>query len=762
MSLNILEILRKLTQEVNHAADLTTALNVIVHRIRTVIDADAVSVYYRDVKQQQLILMATDGLNPVAVGQVRFEYSEGLVGRVFSRAESLNLEDAELHPDYRYKVETLGQPLHGFLGVPIIQHREVLGVLVARQKKTKLFSADEETLLMTLAAQLAGAISHAEVRGEATLVLTGQQPSAFKMKGVSGSAGFAIGEAVVVYPHANLGAVPDQDISGAEIAHQIEIFESAIAAVENDIREFSRKMQHSMSSENTVLFDAFLLMLKSDAIVQKTIEHIQSGNWAQAALRNTIMEHVRLFEEMEDPYLRERASDIADLGGRILMYLQSNQSIVPEISVPTVLVGQEVTVSHLAEVPTEYLVAIVSAKGSRASHVAILSHALGIPAVMGLGDLPISQLKGKTMLVDGYRGVIHVNPSPALQKEFRALIREEQKLVEELEPLIALPAETLDGKHIPLYVNTGLLADISPSLRSGAEGVGLYRTEIPFLVRDGFPGEDEQTEIYKQVLAGFMPRPVTFRTLDIGGDKTLPYFPIQESNPFLGWRGIRIMLDHPELFLTQLRAILKASVNHNNLKIMLPMISDVSEVDAAIGFIRKAYDELIDEGFTISYPETGVMIEVPSATYQIKALSRRVDFFSIGSNDLTQYLLAVDRNNNQVAALYNSLHPAVIGSIKQIIQAAKTYQKPVSVCGEMAGDPASALLLIGLGIDSLSMSVGSLLKIKWLIRSFSYDKARQLADVALQMESASDIQKLLDDVLVAENLGSLVRSIQEA
>ena len=757
--MNILEILRKLTQEVNHAADLKSALNIIVQRIRVVINADAVSVYFRDLNQQRLVLMDTDGLNPSAIGKVSFAFTEGLVGRVYRRAEALNLEDAVVHPDYRFKVETSEEPLHGFLGVPVIQHREVLGVLVVRHKTIMPFSADEETLLMTLAAQLAGAISHAEVRGEATQLLTSQQPSAFKMKGVSGSSGFAIGEAVVVYPHANLSAVPDQKISGAEIRQQTQAFELAIAAVEADIRGFSRKMNSSMTSENAALFDAFLLMLRSETIVLKTIERIQAGNWAQGALRDTIMEHVLQFENMDDPYLRERASDITDLGCRILMYLQSNQPVVPDISGPTVLVGEEVTVSHLAEVPTEYLVAIVSAKGSRASHVAILSHALGIPAVMGLGDLPISQVKGKTMMVDGYSGIIHVNPSLSLQKEFRALIREEQKMLEELEPLIQLPAETLDGKHIRLCVNTGLLADITPSIRSGAEGVGLYRTEIPFLVRDGFPGEDEQTEIYKQVLDGFLPRPVTFRTLDIGGDKELPYFPIKESNPFLGWRGIRIMLDHPELFLTQIRAILKASENRNNLKLMLPMISDVSEVDAAIVIIRKAYDELIEEGFNISFPETGVMIEVPSAAYQINALSRRVDFFSIGSNDLTQYLLAVDRNNTRVADLYNSLHPAVIGSINQIIRDAHICHKPVSVCGEMAGDPASALLLLGLGVDSLSMSVGSLLKVKWVIRSFTMEKAKQLAETALKMESAIDVQNLLKNALEQENMAALVRTI---
>jgi phosphotransferase system enzyme I (PtsP) len=488
------------------------------------------------------------------------------------------------------------------------------------------------------------------------------------------------------------------------------------------------------------------------------IVRIRAGQWAQGALRETIAEHVKQFNAMDDAYLRERAVDIKDLGRRILMHLQTQQTRVQEISGPVVLVGEEVTVSQFAEVSLSSLVGIISTKGSASSHVAILSHALGIPAVMGVDDLPVSRIKGQQIVVDGHSGQIFVKPSSAVLDEFQRLISEEQLLQSELRELIDKPAQTLDGVHIPLYVNTGLLADISPSLQSGAEGVGLYRTEIPFLIRDGFPGEDEQAKIYRQVLQSFSPRPVTFRTLDIGGDKALPYFPVVEANPFLGWRGIRIMLDHPEIFLTQIRAILKVNVYGNNLRLMLPMISDVEEVDESLVLIKKAHGELIREGFDVPYPVIGLMIEVPSAVYQMEALAKRVDFFSVGSNDLTQYLLAVDRNNKQVAKLYNCLHPSVLNSIQHIVDVAHRHNKAVSVCGEMAGDPASALALVGMGIDSLSMSVGSLLQVKLAIRSFSSTQTQQLLRQALTMEKTEEIRGLFNHVLEQAGLSRLIRS----
>jgi phosphotransferase system enzyme I (PtsP) len=755
---NMFDSLRQIVLDVNDAAGLEQALNIVVKRTREVMSADAVSVYFRDEKTDQLVLMASDGLNQQAIGNIRFEQGQGLVGRVLERAEPLNINDAHVHPNYRFMTETGEVSLHGFLGVPIIQHRHVLGVLVVRRSEKRRFSAIAETFLVTLAAQLAGAISYAEKMGELNSLIEGGDSHSFNMKGLSGSPGVAIGEALVVFPPASLDAVPDNAISEDETGEQIDAFIAAINNVEREYRALSQRMEGSISNEELALFDVFALMLKSDSLIDATIDRIKAGQWAQGALRETIAEHVRQFDAMEDAYLRERAIDIKDLGRRILTHLQAQQTNRQEITGPVVLVGEEVTVSQFAEVPLQYLVAIISSKGSSLSHVAILSHALGIPSVMGLDSLPVNRIKGQQIVVDGYSGKIFVKPSPAVLGEFHRLIREEHALNTELKELIDKPSETLDGIHIPLHVNTGLLSDITPSLQSGAEGVGLYRTEIPFLMRDGFPGEEEQAQIYKQVLQGFSPRSVTFRTLDIGGDKALPYFPVVEDNPFLGWRGIRIMLDHPEIFLTQIRAILKVNVYQNNLRLMLPMISDVGEVDESIGLIKKAYKELIDEGNDIPYPVIGLMIEVPSAVYQMEAFARRVDFFSVGSNDLTQYLLAVDRNNKQVAELYNCLHPSVLHSIQHIVDVAKKYDKPVSVCGEMAGDPASALMLVGMGIDSLSMSVGSLLRVKLAIRSFTQTQIEQFCSRALAMESAAEIRLLLNEALENAGLGGLVRA----
>ncbi|MDH5611790.1 MAG: phosphoenolpyruvate--protein phosphotransferase [Gammaproteobacteria bacterium] len=743
MTNKMFDTLRNIIQDVNEASELEQALNIVVHRTRQVMHADAVSVYFLDDKNDQLVLMASDGYNQKAVGKIKFNLNQGLVGLVFNQTEPVNIKNAHTHPNYHFVTETDEISFHGFLGVPIIQHRRALGVLVVRQTQHRRFSANDETFLVTLAAQLAGAISHAKKAGELTKSLEDVNDSSFIMTGLCGSPGIAIGEALVVFPPASLSAVPDNHISDDEVNEQINAFNDAINNVEHEFKELSQHMAGTLSNEELGLFDAFCLMLRSDTLVDNVIDRIKSGQWAQGALRETIDEHVKQFNSMEDSYLRERAADIKDLGRRILMHLQKQQTSRQEVTGPVVLIGEEVSVSQFSEVPLQHLAAIISSKGSASSHVAILSHALGIPSVMGVDNFPVSRIKGQKLVVDGYSGQIYVKPKQAIIDEFNQLINKEKTLNAELKALINKPSETKDGVHIPLYVNTGLLQDVSPSLKSGAEGVGLYRTEIPFLMRDGFPGEDEQAKTYQQVLKSFSPRPVTFRTLDIGGDKALPYFPVVEANPFLGWRGIRIMLDHPEIFLTQIRAILKSNIYNNNLRLMLPMISDVSEVDESLKLIQKAHQELITEGIDVPYPIIGIMIEVPSAIYQMDALAKRVDFFSIGSNDLTQYLLAVDRNNKQVASLYNCLHPSVLNSINYIITIAHKYNKPVSLCGEMAGDPASALLLVGMGIDSLSMSAGSLLKVKWAIRSFTKKKTEELVARTLTMESASSIRSLI-------------------
>jgi phosphotransferase system enzyme I (PtsP) len=301
------------------------------------------------------------------------------------------------------------------------------------------------------------------------------------------------------------------------------------------------------------------------------------------------------------------------------------------------------------------------------------------------------------------------------------------------------------------------MADVTRSLEQGAEGVGLYRTEVPFLLRERFPSEEEQRQIYREQLEAFAPRPVTMRTLDIGGDKALPYFPIEEDNPFLGWRGIRVTLDHPEIFLGQVRAMLKASVGLGNLRIMLPMISNVPELDEAIQLIRRGHRELVQEGMELALPPIGVMVEVPAAVYQARALARRTDFLSVGSNDLTQYLLAVDRNNPRVAAIFDDMHPAVLQALVQIVEGAALYRRPVSVCGELAGNPLAAVLLLGMGVDSISMSAGSLLKIRWVIRSYSRARAKSLLQAALRMTDARQVRELMEKSLDEMGLGGLIR-----
>ena len=389
--------------------------------------------------------------------------------------------------------------------------------------------------------------------------------------------------------------------------------------------------------------------------------------------------------------------------------------------------------------------------------MAILARAMGVPAVMGATSLPVGRMENRELIIDGYRGRVYLSPTPAVRSEYERLAEEERELTAEAESPRGLPAESTDGIGFPLLLNTGLINETALFGNDDFAGIGLYRTEVPFMVRDRFPAESVQVMNYRRALEAFAPRPVILRTLDIGGDKPLPYFPIDEQNPFLGWRGVRVSLDHPEIFLTQVRAMLRAAVDLTNLQIMLPMISGVAEVDELSLLIKRAHDELLEEGYAVSMPKIGVMIEVPSAVFLIEELARRVDFVSVGTNDLTQYLLAVDRNNSRVAGLYDDLHPAVLRALDQVIRGARVFNRPVGVCGELAGNPMATVLLMGLGVDSLSMSAGSLMKVKWVVRSFSVSRARQLVHAAMRMEDAQQVRRFMETALDEIGLGGLFR-----
>ncbi len=751
----MLDTLRHIIQEVNGASDLGEALQIIVKRVKAAVKTDACSVYLTDFERRTHVLRATDGLRPEAVGRVALPLHRGLIGLVCERAEPVNLENAPAHPRYLFTTETGETIYHGFLGAPIILNRKVLGVLVVRQREQRQFDENEEAFLVTLAAQLAGAITHAQASGE--LRALQQQkgvPSRF-LQGLAGAGGVALGEAVVVYPPADLNAIPDRSAEDEE--REIAVFQEAVDRVRADLTGFEKKLEGDLPPEDRALFQAWILMLEGSSLVAVVNERIRDGNWAPGALRQTIEDHARVFENMEDAYLRERSSDVRDLGRRILMYMQQDAPTTIQYPEQTILVGDEVSAMQLAEVPVGRLAGVVSARGSPSSHVAILARALGVPAVMGVVAMPAGRMDRQRIILDGYRGRVYVSPQPAVLEEYQRLAQEDRELSTEMEGLRGLPAEMLDGRRVPLYLNTGLVSDMSSLGMEESEGVGLYRTELPFMVRDRFPSESAQITNYRHVLNAFAPRPVTLRTLDVGGDKPLPYFPIDESNPFLGWRGIRISLDHPEIFLTQVRAMLRAAIGLDNLRIMLPMISSVSEVDELKLLIQRAHDELKEDGYEVSLPRIGVMVEVPAAVYQTEALARRVDFLSVGTNDLTQYLLAVDRNNPRVAEIYDDLHPAVLRAVQQIVDRAAVYNRPVSICGELAGNPLATALLLGMGVESLSMSANSLLRVKWVVRSLSRTRSRDLLQAALQLEEAQAVRRLMREALEDMGLGGLVR-----
>jgi len=754
--MSMLQTLHNIIQEVNAARGLEQALNIIVKRVADTTHVDVCSVYLVDHDTQEYVLMATKGLNPDAVGHVRLGFDEGLVGLVGERKEPLNLENAEAHPRFRYFPETGEERFHSFLGAPIIHFRRLLGVLVVQQTARRRFGEEEVAFIVTMAAQLSGAIAHSEASGGNSGMPSRLPIGKRALAGVPGSSGVAMGRVMVAYASADLAAVPDRPAEDPE--REITAFRAALEAVKAEVQELSDRLADAVPSDEHRLFEVYLRMLDSQSLRDNTEQGIRDGNWACGALRDSIAQHVRVFDDMEDPYLRERGSDIRDIGRRVLMRLQLDSGDTRSVPEGTVLVGEEISASQLAEIPTERLVGVVTARGSGNSHVAILARALNIPAVMGVSELPVGRLEGKEIIVDGYAGRIHVEPSREVRMEYERLLREDTELSEGLQPLKHKPAETPCGFRMGLFANTGLMSDITSSLSSGCDGIGLHRTEFPFMVRERFPGEEEQTHVYRQVLEPFMPCSVVLRTLDVGGDKPLPYFPVREENPFLGWRGIRLTLDHPEIFLTQLRAMLRANVGCNNLRIMLPMISRLSELEEARALLVRAREELLEEGHQVHMPELGVMVEVPSAVYQAERLAERADFLSIGSNDLTQYLLAVDRNNARVADLYDELHPAVLAAIEHTVRAAVKHGKPITVCGAMAGDPAAAILLLGMGVNGLSMSVSSLLKVKWVIRSFTLKRAKELLEEAKNMDDPKLIRRMLNRALEDAGLGGLVRA----
>lgn len=754
----MLEALQQIVVNVGEAEDLQNALRTIVHGVREAMLVDQCSIYLVDpddhADADQLVLTATDGLEADAVGRVRLAFNEGLVGLVASKRRTLSVTDAAQHPQYKHFPITGENRFHAFLGVPVVHYRKVVGVLVVQRERNVKFSVEDEAFLVTISAQLAGAV-HGAAMGEHLRVARSGSAQA-QLRGIAGAPGVAVGTPILPSPFADLDQVHDREHADAELEEQR--YAQAVADVRTELLASGERFRDVLPDETRDLFDVYIQLASDETLTSKVVERIRAGQWAPAALRDTIAELSTLFDSIEDARLSARGEDVRAVGRRILLQLHPDARESSEYPDRCILVGNEVSLARIADVPTEKLAGIVCFEGSALSHTAVLARSLGIPAVMGIGQLPPDSFSSGLVVVDGYEGRIFANPLPIVLDEFHRLEQEEWDLALRLRAEAPLPALTPDGIELQIHANIALLTDIEPALRAGPAGVGLYRTEFPFMLRESFPGEEDQISTYTQVLENFAPRPVVMRTLDIGGDKPLPYFPLDDKNPSLGWRGVRVSLNHPEIFAIQIRAMLRANIGRNNLRIMLPMVSTLGEIEEALALIGQSCAELQEEGLAVAMPPVGAMIEVPALLYQMPLLANLVDFFSIGTNDLTQYLMAADRDNPKVADLYDQLQPAVLMAIRRAVDAARTAGKQITICGELASDPGGVVLLLGMGVDGLSVAPAALAKTKWVVRSFSQRAARDLLETALEQRDPEAVKSLLGNALEEAGVGGLVRA----
>ncbi|EGU43562.1 fused phosphoenolpyruvate-protein phosphotransferase, PtsP/GAF domain protein [Vibrio ichthyoenteri ATCC 700023] len=745
----MLSQLRDIVEQVSKVENVHSALQLLVQQTCLAMNTECCTIYLANEEMQRLELMATQGLR-FKGNKIHIHFKEGLVGLVKRSAEPLNLAEASKHPNYKY-FSQLGEKVYqSFLGTPIIYRKQVLGVLVVQQKAPRQFDEMEESFLVTLAAQLAVIIAHAQTQGQWRLEKKQQA-----IKGIPASSGVAIGSFWWDDSQPQLSDV--RPASTLDIEREQERLMLAIEEALSDFRRMRKKLDNEINKETLAIFDLFTHLLNDPMLRRDLKAQIQEGDRADWAVRQVVETYSNRFARMSDGYLKERAQDVRELGQRLLFFLHNAEQEQYYFEQPVILVVRELTASLIASIPKDKLLAVISLEGAANSHAAILSRALGIPAVMGV-NLNLDSINGKKGIVDGYSGKILVSPSRQLLKEYRALANEERELANVVNQRIEEAAATADGERIEILLNAGLSADANIAVNQGVDGVGLYRTEISFLLQHRFPSEEEQTQQYQTVLSTYPDKRVVMRTLDIGGDKALPYLPIEEDNPFLGWRGIRFTLDHPDIFLMQIRAMMKASADTQNLSILLPMVSGAQELDDAIVFIEQAFQELSTLDERIVRPSIGIMIEVPSMLYLLPLIADKVDFVSVGTNDLTQYLLAVDRNNSRVSDVYESMHPAVIMALNHIHHTCGQLKLPVCICGELAGDPIGALLMVGLGYRSLSMNTSNVAKVKYLLRHTQIEELKQLADKALMQPYGKDIYTMMENFFEQKGFSGFIRA----
>ncbi|HEO1673167.1 TPA: phosphoenolpyruvate--protein phosphotransferase [Klebsiella aerogenes] len=741
--------LREIVEKVASAPRLNEALDILVTDVCKAMETEVCSVYLADNDRRCYYLMATRGLKKPRGRTVALAFDEGLVGLVGRLAEPINLADAQKHPSFKYIPAVKEERFRAFLGVPIIQRRQLLGVLVVQQRELRQFDESEESFLVTLATQMAAILSQSQLNA-----LFGQYRQT-RIRALPASSGVSIAEG---WMDASLPLMEQvYEASTLDTASERERLTGALEEAANEFRRYSKRYAAGAQKETAAIFDLYSHLLSDARLRRELFDEVDKGSVAEWAVKKVIEKFAEQFAALSDGYLKERAGDLRTLGQRLLFHLDDTTQGPNTWPERIILVADELSATTLAEVPQDRLVGVVVRDGAANSHAAIMVRALGIPTVMG-ADIQPSLLHGHMLIVDGYRGDLLVDPEPVLLQEYQRLISEENELSRLAEDDLERASELKSGERVKVMLNAGLSPEHEEKLGSFIDGIGLYRTEIPFMLQSGFPSEEEQVAQYQGMLQMFNSKPVTLRTLDIGADKQLPYMPISEENPCLGWRGIRITLDQPEIFLIQVRAMLRANAATGNLSILLPMVTSLEEVDEARRLIERASREVEEMiGYAIPRPRLGVMLEVPSMVFMLPQLANRIDFISVGTNDLTQYILAVDRNNTRVANMYDCLHPAVLRALAMIAHDAERFGIDLRLCGEMAGDPMCVTILVGLGYRHLSMNGRSVARVKYLLRRIDIEEAQELSRRSLEAQMTTEVRHQVAAFMERRGLGGLIR-----
>ena len=728
-------LLRRLRETMAKPTDAQERLNEIVRLIAANMVAEVCSVYVLRA-DDMLELYATEGLNPTAVHQTRLRVGEGLVGHIASEARILNLSEPQDHPAFAYRPETGEEIYHAFLGVPVLRAGRVLGVLVVQNQTQRIYSDEEVEALQTTAMVLAELIASGELKGLSGPGGDLDLMRPMRIDGLSMADGLGLGRVVLHEPRVVVTNLIAEDLAGEE-----RRLEKAIEMLRLSVDDLLNRDDISHGGEHRDILEAYRMFAYDRGWVRRMKEAIHSGLTAEASVERVQSDTRARMLRSTDPYLRERLHDFDDLANRLLRKLMGNKHGIDsdEMSSDSIIVARSMGAAELLDYGREHVRGLVLEEGTPTSHVVIVARALGIPTV-GQVETAVSLCEdGDAVIVDGETGHVHLRPPADVEASYVDQVRFRAHRQEQYRKLRSKPAVTADGVDVDLLINAGLLVDLPSLTGAGAKGIGLFRTELQFMVASSFPRMREQEKVYRQVLDIAEDMPVTFRSLDVGGDKVLAFLRMAaEENPAMGWRAIRLGLDRPGLLRTQMRALLHAAAGRD-LRLMFPMITDVAEYDAAKALFEREIAHLERHGYEKPQDiSLGAMLEVPSLLFQLDELLDRVDFLSIGTNDLHQFMMATDRSNTRLSGRYSSLSPSFVRALKRVVDRGEEKGVPVTVCGELAGKPLGAMALLAIGLRRLSMSSSSIGPVKAMVRDLPLEELSAVFEPFLATATTGD------------------------